>query len=45
MARWDQEYQAKLTVEAGKRKLVRWITGGGSYLSSHDKRVITGRRS
>jgi enediyne biosynthesis protein E4 len=33
---------AKLTIEAGKRKLVRWIRGGGSYLSSHDKRVIVG---
>jgi hypothetical protein len=22
--------------------LVRWITGGGSYLSSHDKRVLFG---
>jgi enediyne biosynthesis protein E4 len=33
---------AKITIEAGKRKLVRWITGGGSYLSSHDKRVVVG---
>jgi hypothetical protein len=33
---------AKITVDTGKRKLVRWITGGGSYLSSHDKRVIIG---
>ena len=33
---------ARITVEAGKRKLVRWITGGGSYLSSHDKRVVVG---
>jgi len=31
---------AKITVEVGKRKLVRWITGGASYLSSHDKRVL-----
>lgn len=33
---------SKITIEAGKRKLVRWITGGASYLSSHDKRVIVG---
>ena len=33
---------AKLTLHAGDRKLVRWITGGSSYLSSHDKRVVFG---
>jgi hypothetical protein len=33
---------AKITVEAGRRKLVRWTTGGSSYLSSHDKRVPVG---
>jgi hypothetical protein len=33
---------AKITIDAGKRRLVRWITGGGSYLSSHDKRVVIG---
>ena len=33
---------AKITVEVGKRKLVRWITGGASYLSSHDRRVVVG---
>lgn len=33
---------AKITVEVGNRKLVRWITGGASYLSSHDKRVVVG---
>ena len=33
---------AKLTLTFGQRKLVRWITGGGSYLSSHDKRVVFG---
>jgi hypothetical protein len=33
---------AKLILRAGNRKLVRWITGGSSYLSSHDKRVIFG---
>jgi enediyne biosynthesis protein E4 len=33
---------AKLTLRPAGRKLVRWITGGGSYLSSHDKRVVFG---
>ena len=33
---------AKITVEIGNRKLVHWITGGASYLSSHDKRVVVG---
>jgi hypothetical protein len=33
---------AKVVVTAGQRKLTRWITGGGSYLSSHDKRLIFG---
>jgi len=33
---------AKVVVTAGERKLTRWITGGGSYLSSHDKRLIFG---
>ncbi len=33
---------AKLILQAGNRKLVRWITGGSSYLSSHDKRVLFG---
>ncbi len=33
---------SKITVDAGKRRLVRWMTGGASYLSSHDKRVIVG---
>jgi hypothetical protein len=33
---------ARIRVEAGGRKLVRWITGGASYLSSHDKRVVVG---
>jgi hypothetical protein len=33
---------AKLILQAGSRKLVRWITGGSSYLSSHDKRVLFG---
>jgi len=33
---------ARLTLTAGSRKLTRWITGGASYLSSHDRRVIFG---
>jgi enediyne biosynthesis protein E4 len=33
---------AKLTLNLRNRKLVRWITGGSSYLSSHDKRVVFG---
>ena len=33
---------AKVIVPSGERKLVRWITGGGSYLSSHDPRLLFG---
>ena len=33
---------AKLTLRLRERKLVRWITGGSSFLASHDKRVIFG---
>ena len=33
---------AKITVSLPKRKLVRWVTGGSSYLSTHDKRVLVG---
>jgi len=33
---------ARITVEVGERKMVRWISGGASYLSSHDKRVVVG---
>ena len=33
---------AKLTLSVGDRKLVRWLTGGASYLSSHDKRILFG---
>ncbi len=33
---------AKLTLRVADRKLVRWVTGGASYLSSHDKRVLFG---
>lgn len=33
---------ARVSVEAGGRKLIRWITSGASYLSSHDKRLVVG---
>ena len=33
---------AKVVLVSGQRKLTRWITGGASYLSSHDKRLIFG---
>lgn len=33
---------AKVTLETANRKIVRWVTGGSSYLSSHDRRVLFG---
>jgi hypothetical protein len=33
---------AKIIVTSGDRRLVRWITGGSSYLSAHDSRVVVG---
>jgi enediyne biosynthesis protein E4 len=33
---------AKVTIRIGGKKLVRWVAGGGSYLSSHDKRILFG---
>jgi len=33
---------SKLIVQLGNRKLVRWITGGGSVFSAHDNRVVFG---
>ena len=33
---------AKVTIIAGKKRIVRWMTGGSSYLSSHDKRLLIG---
>src|SRR5262249_35990594 len=33
---------AGLEVEAGGRKLVRWLCGGGSYLSASDRRLLVG---
>jgi hypothetical protein len=32
----------KITVTFSGRTVTRWITGGGSYLASHDKRVLVG---
>jgi hypothetical protein len=32
----------KVVFVSGQRKLVRWITSGASYLSSHDKRLLFG---
>lgn len=33
---------ARVTIEAGGRKLVRFIKGGGSYLSAGDRRLLVG---
>jgi enediyne biosynthesis protein E4 len=33
---------ARLILRLADRKLVRWVTGGSSYLSSHDKRILFG---
>lgn len=33
---------AKITLSQSGRRFVRWIAGGSSYLSSHDKRVLFG---
>jgi len=33
---------AKIVVTIGDRRIVRWIVGGSSYLSSSDKRVLVG---
>jgi hypothetical protein len=33
---------ARVEVEAGGRKLVRWVHGGGSYLSASDRRLLVG---
>jgi hypothetical protein len=33
---------AKVTVDAGKRRLTRFSKGGGSYLSSSDRRLLFG---
>ena len=33
---------AKVTLSRGNQKIVRWLTSGSSYLSSHDKRLLFG---
>jgi hypothetical protein len=33
---------ARVTLRAGGRTLVRHVKGGGSYLSSHDRRLLIG---
>ena len=33
---------AKLTLKNTKQTSVRWLTGGASYLSTHDKRILFG---
>ena len=33
---------ARVEIDGGERKSVRWLTGGGSFLASHDKRLIFG---
>ncbi len=33
---------ARLSLKTSSRTLTRWITGGGSFLASHDRRVVFG---
>jgi hypothetical protein len=33
---------AKVTIDIGGRRLVRWVTGSASFLASHDRRVLFG---
>ena len=33
---------ARLSLTSGGQTLVRWVTGGSSFLSSHDKRILFG---
>ncbi len=33
---------ARLTLQVGQRALTRWIAGGGSFLASHDRRLVFG---
>ncbi len=33
---------ARLTLRTGDKSLTRWIAGGGSFLSTHDRRVVFG---
>jgi hypothetical protein len=33
---------ARVRINSGERKLVRWVTGGSSFLASHDRRLLFG---
>jgi hypothetical protein len=33
---------SRVDIEVGKRRLVRFVNGGGSYLSASDRRILTG---
>jgi hypothetical protein len=33
---------ARVVLTRGPRKLTRWVTGGGSFLASHDRRLVFG---
>src|SRR5207248_10908750 len=33
---------ARISLRVGGRSLTRWIAGGGSFLGSHDRRVVFG---
>lgn len=33
---------ARIVLTQGRKKLTRWITGGGSFLSTHDRRIVFG---
>jgi hypothetical protein len=33
---------AKVVIQQGNRRLVRWLAGGSSFLASHDKRIVFG---
>jgi enediyne biosynthesis protein E4 len=33
---------ARISLKQGNKKLTRWITGGGSFLATHDRRVVFG---
>lgn len=33
---------SKLSLRSGDKRFTRWVTGGASFLASHDKRVVFG---
>ncbi len=33
---------ARVVLHAGARRLYRWVSGGGSFLASHDRRIVFG---